>query len=133
MSNQTIVVVDDDPLYLAMIRDFLSDEGYARVVCVQYASAAETIFNVHPGVVLLEIHAVWPTPGLQLLDQLRRDPITAATPLIICTTKLALVEAPAVAQRCEILDKPFQLETLLIRLQVSIGPPERLETMDAMP
>jgi DNA-binding response OmpR family regulator len=131
MSSQTIVVVDDDPLYLTMIRDFLFEEGYARVLCAQHACAVETLFNTQPEVVLLEIHAIRPAAGLQLLDRLRGDPRTSATPIIICTTTPGLVEAHAAAQRCEILEKPFQLEELLSRVQANIGLAGRPDTMDA--
>jgi DNA-binding response OmpR family regulator len=130
MANQMIVVVDDDPLFLTMIRDFLSEEGYARVLGVRCACADETVFHEQPGVVLLEIHSVWPAVGWRLLDRLRGDPITAAVPIIICTTSPRLVEAHAAAQRCEILEKPFQLEEVLTHVQAKIGRPDHLETAD---
>jgi DNA-binding response OmpR family regulator len=130
MANQIILVVDDDPLYLSLIRDFLSEEGYARVLGMRGTCASQTFFHEPPGVVLLEIHAMWPALGWQLLDRLRGDPRTAAVPIIICTTRPGLVAARAAVERCEILEKPFELEELLTRVQVSIGPPRRPDTMD---
>src|SRR5690242_20429554 len=90
--DQTILVVDEDPPYLAMVRDFLSEESYARVLCVPGDSAEETIRRERPRLVLLDVHAAWLAWGLQLIDRLRRDPLTAAIPIVICTTNPSLVE-----------------------------------------
>jgi DNA-binding response OmpR family regulator len=114
-----------------MMRDFLFEEGYTHVRCVQPACAAETLSNTQPGIVLLEINPVWPAVGLQLLKRLRSDSITATTPIIICTTNPRLVEGQAAARHCAVLEKPFQLEDLLKHLQMYIGPPGRSKTIDA--
>ena len=127
--NQTIIVIDHDPIYLAMIQDFLSEEGHTRVLCVPSDRAEETIRREQPSLGLLDIHAAWPASGVQLLDRLRRDPLTAALPVIICTTNAHLVAARLTHELmcgCQILEKPFQLEELLTRVQTSIGLPKRL-------
>ena len=82
----------------------------------------------------MDMHAAWPASAMQKLDQLRHDPLTAAIPIIICTTDARLVMAQAATHiltlGCEILEKPFQLEDLLTRVQARVGPPKRPETMD---
>lgn len=126
MNDQTIVVADDDAVYLAMIRDLLSDEGYRRVLCVANGDAEATIRRERPGLVLLDIHVG--SDGWGLVSQMRRDPLTSDIPILICTTNPRLVENHAaylLDATCTMLAKPFDLEDLLASVRARVGPPAR--------
>ena len=69
-----------------------------------------------PGLVLLEVNSVSIGEGWRILDQLRAHPSTAHIPLIVCSTEPHLLRAKAVwlaDMRCDTLEKPFDLDTLL--------------------
>lgn len=124
--NQTIVLVDDDDVYLAMVQDLLAEEGYTRVLRVLRDDAAETIGRERPGLVLLDVHIR--SDGWRLLSRLRHDPLTAGTPILICTTNPRMVEAQAghlLNDSCTILAKPFDLEEFLASVRARVGPPAR--------
>jgi CheY-like chemotaxis protein len=126
MANQTIIVTNHDPVYLDMIQDVLETEGYTRVFCMKAEDAFEAIQRELPDVILLDIHVGNEAEAWGLLDKIRLNAPTKATPVIICTTDPRIPQAKAswlVRQRCLILDKPFMVEDLMALLVPLIGPP----------
>jgi CheY-like chemotaxis protein len=124
--NQRIVVANHDLQYLEMIKDVLEDHGYAEVFCTSADEAYAVIQRTLPGVILLDIHINNAAQAWSLLDKIRLNASTKATPIVICTTDPRIPQAKASwlnRQRCTILDKPFTIEDLLVVLEPLIGPP----------
>ena len=120
-----ILVVDDDPTFGELMRDYLTGEGYAVEVCAHSAEAFERIWARPPGLVLLDIRMPQPT-GLQLLDQLAADPATRSIPVLLCTA-CGPYEAPVWAEElgrrgAPVLFKPFPLAELGRRVPVMLAP-----------
>ncbi len=79
-----IVVVDDDVAQLSMARKLLEREGYEIVAVSRPEEAVDTIRQVRPRAVLLDI--MMPAlNGLTILTQLKQDPAVAAVPVIAST------------------------------------------------
>jgi CheY-like chemotaxis protein len=116
----TVVVVEDDPETLDFLQLVLSMGG-AHVVASDYTGdVAALIRETQPDMALLDLqNGSDRCAGLAVLEQLRRDPATAATPVTLMTADfLALAREAARLQqlRATVLKKPFgpdELERLV--------------------
>jgi len=122
----TVLVIDDDPVILELLRVNFEIEGF-DVVCARdgdegFAMAQE----IHPDVVISDI--MMPRrDGLQLLSDLKGDPRTEDLPVILLSAK---------AQKSEVqhgldmgaddyITKPFDPIQLIDRLNAVMGKPRR--------
>jgi CheY-like chemotaxis protein len=55
MSEQTILVIDDDPAIRATVADILEAEGYPVTTAINGADGLETIEHLRPALVLLDM------------------------------------------------------------------------------
>ena len=112
-----ILVVDDTPALLDVIRKALEGEGYAVATCLESRRAVDMAQAFRPDVVMLDV--VMPeVTGWEVLALLRQDPAFARTPVIVCTAYVAmamgrLAELKGPDQHLGLLPKPFELEELL--------------------
>jgi two-component system cell cycle response regulator DivK len=84
MNGERILIVDDDPMSLKLIRALLNGEGYA-VRCAQSADEAVTILEAfHPRLILMDIQLPG-VDGLELTRRLRGDPAIRKTSIIAMT------------------------------------------------
>ena len=113
----SILVVDDTPALLDVVRTALEGEGYRVVTCLESREAVRLALQERPDVVMLNV--VMPeVSGWEVLAQLRADPDFARTPVIVCTAYVAealgrLAELRGPDQHLGLLPKPFELEELL--------------------
>ncbi len=120
MANAHIVVINDDALYLDMMHDILTDEGFAMTACATSASAVGVVEQLQPAAVILDLRMERPDSGVAVLQQLRDNLRTAPIPVLVCSADggalRARIEAVQHPQWC-LLAKPFKLEELLDTLQ----------------
>jgi CheY-like chemotaxis protein len=116
-SAPRILIVDDTPVLLDIIRKSLHDEGYSVRTCLESRYAVEMAHEWRPDVIMLDV--VMPeVSGWEVLAELRADPGFARTPVIVCTAYVAeamgrLAELKGPDQHLGLLPKPFELEELL--------------------
>lgn len=116
-SAPRILVVDDTPALLDVIRRCLEDEGYYVRVCLESRKAVRMAEETRPDVVMLDV--VMPeVSGWEVLARLRADPSFQRTPVIVCTAYVAeamgrLAELKGPDQHLGLLPKPFELEELI--------------------
>jgi two-component system response regulator MprA len=128
-ANQTIVIADDNALYLEILRDLLALEGYPRVICAVGAEAHEVMRREQPALVLLDIHVGHEQQSWSLLFRLRRDGRTAEIPILVCSADHWLLKQQRELLgrlRCDVLAKPFALSELVAKIRTLIGPPVAL-------
>jgi CheY-like chemotaxis protein len=112
-----ILVVDDTPALLDVIRRCLEDEGYWVRTCLESRYAVQMAQEERPDVIMLDV--VMPeVSGWEVLAALRRDPAFSRTPVIVCTAYVAeamgrLAELKGPDQHLGLLPKPFEIEELL--------------------
>jgi two-component system OmpR family response regulator len=112
-----ILVVDDTPALLDVIRKSLEGEGYCVRTCLESRHAVEIAHEWRPDVIMLDV--VMPeVSGWQVLARLREDPSFSRTPVIVCTAYVAeamgrLAELKGPDQHLGLLPKPFDLEELV--------------------
>jgi DNA-binding response OmpR family regulator len=122
----TVLVIDDDPVILELLRVNFEIEGF-DVVC---ASDGEEGFarahDHHPDVVISDI--MMPRrDGLQLLSDLKGDPDTEDLPVILLSAKAQKAE---VQQGLDLgaddyITKPFDPLELIDRLNAVVSRPRR--------
>ncbi len=123
LHEATVMMVDDDPFTLDVMREFLGDAGYRNIVTVADPHAALVrIREVHPDVVMLDLMM----PGINGFDILRDmhgDKDLRYTPVIMLTaasdaeTKLKALELGA----AEFLAKPVDPSELTLRLRNTLA------------
>jgi twitching motility two-component system response regulator PilH len=117
VTQGSILVVDDTPALLDVVRSALEAEGYRVVTCLESREAVRLAQAERPDVIMLDV--VMPeVSGWEVLARLRVDPAFARTPVIVCTAYVAealgrLAELRGPDQHLGLLPKPFELEELL--------------------
>ena len=112
-----ILVVDDTPALLDVVRRCLEGEGYVVHTCLESRYAVEMAQQDPPDVIMLDV--VMPeVSGWEVLAQLRADAAFERTPVIVCTAYVTealgrLAELKGPDQHLGLLPKPFEIEELI--------------------
>jgi putative two-component system response regulator len=117
-SKMKILVVDDEPLNVALLADILAEAGYTRVQSVTDSRAAlSACANFAPDIVLLDL-MMQHIDGLEILRTLRSAPAQVFLPIIVLTadaseeTKRRALQSGAT----DFLLKPFDHLEVLLRI-----------------
>lgn len=112
-----ILVVDDTPALLDVVRKCLESEGYEVITCLESRQAMRLAREERPDVVMLDV--VMPeVSGWDVLAELRADPAFALVPVIVCTAYVSEALGRIVElqrgpdQHVGLLPKPFELDEL---------------------
>jgi two-component system response regulator ChvI len=114
-----VVAVNDDQRFLDLVRELLEAEGYRVTTWVDGSTAYPMLKRSQPDAILLDLRLATPDTGLKLLEMLKLDPVTRSIPVIVCSADVRVLDSldSRVRElRCEVLAKPFDLETLLALL-----------------
>jgi CheY-like chemotaxis protein len=116
-----VVVLDDDQDILTLMKDALEEFlEYAVHTCCRVANAQQVILEARPALVVLDLTFGGVQDGWEILEQLRGDTRTAATPVILCSGAAEAFEqheARIEQSRVSTLVKPFDLNDLLDLVQ----------------
>lgn len=116
-AQPAILVVDDTPALLDVVRTALEHEGYRVVTCLESREAVRLAHEERPDMIMLDV--VMPeVSGWEVLARLRSDAGFARTPVIVCTAYVTealgrLAELQGPDRHLGLLPKPFELEELL--------------------
>jgi len=122
-NKRPIIVIDGYFPTCASMADILRDEGYAAD-CYMRERSAEQLQAEQPALIILDLHPPYYQDTLQLVEELRLQPATRATPVIVTTTTARLPNEVALALsrlRCAILVKPFDIGTFLLQVEQVLG------------
>jgi len=118
-----VLVVDDDPATVALIRAAVEEEGYA----VTHSAGVDVVAlarRFRPVVVLLDIN-VPDNAGAAVRRRLRDDPHTAGIPVIALAASRTLRLYAHEIQANDYLAKPFDADELLLCIGRWAVPPAR--------
>jgi CheY-like chemotaxis protein len=123
----TIAVIDDDPAFLTLMHDILSEEGYATLLVRSARGAVAAVQAQLPDLIVLDLRFSDAATGWEILDGLRGDAGTAAIPVIICSADCLHLRAKAAwlqQHGYRALEKPFRVDELLAALAELLAAPQ---------
>ena len=118
MSQQTILVVDDEPQLRRVMRATLSDLGYLVIEAKSGEEAIETLRRETPDLILLDLNM----PGMGGLEACRAIRSGSDVPIIVLTVrnaehdKVQMLDAGA----DDYVTKPFSTQELLARIRATM-------------
>lgn len=108
MAKATVMVVDDDPAIVAVLREALEDEGY-EVLSAVNGGAIPLARQRQPRVILLDIMMPG-MDGVEVSKRLRADPTTAAIPIVAMSANNTLIATASQMSMDDRLPKPFDID-----------------------
>ncbi len=126
MGKMTVLVIDDDPVILELLRVNFEIEGFDVICATDGEEGLQRAHEQHPDVVISDI--MMPRrDGLQLLNDLKGDPETEDLPVILLSAKAQKAE---VQQGLDLgaddyITKPFDPLELIDRLNAVMSRPRR--------
>ena len=112
-----VAVINDDTLFLDLMRDLLEqEENYEVLICKEWDNAYQFIRDQRPDLIIQDIRIGGEEHGWTILNLLTLDPETRPIPIIVCSAAIqSLHEHQEWLSRYGIhaLPKPFDLDTLL--------------------
>lgn len=116
MKHYNILIIDDDPISLALMKRFLAVENYHLFTATDGQDAYEKIMRCSPNFFscIVSDYQMPQKDGMELLQTLKKDPVRNIIPFILQTSD----EGPEPIQRClemgafYYLLKPITFETL---------------------
>jgi CheY-like chemotaxis protein len=123
VTNRRILVIDDDPPILTMVRDILEEEGFSISTAVNGKEGLNQIARAQPDLILCDERM----PGLaghEVCAQLYADPASRSIPVIIMSAH-SYELAPTPPNCLLFLRKPFQYLDLMHAISDILGDSDR--------
>ncbi len=113
-----ILIVDDDPMSLDIVRTLLAAQGYEVVTGTDGEEALAMAREQHPDLILLDV-MMPKVDGIQVCRQLKTDTSVPFTPIIMVTAKASGEDVLAgfEAGSDEYLTKPVDQDALVARVK----------------
>ncbi len=111
-----IAVISTDQVFLDLMHELLTFEGYQTVLCNSGIHAHDVLCRERPALVLLDLWLEHRNAGEMVLGMMRITPCIRETPVILFTTNCrAAEEKRELFQRmqCETVVQPFDVDDLL--------------------
>jgi CheY-like chemotaxis protein len=87
VANELILIVEDNPKNLKLVRDTLQVKGYQTVEAETGEEGLRVACERHPALVLMDIQLPG-ISGIEALQRLRADSVTRAIPVIAITASV---------------------------------------------
>ena len=91
MANELILIVEDNPKNLKLVRDTLQVKGYRTIEAGTGEEGVRLAREQHPALVLMDIQLPG-ISGVEAFRQLRADPATRAIPVVAVTASVMAQE-----------------------------------------
>ena len=110
---KTILVVDDDPSIVNLLREDLEIEGYQVVFGYDGQMAIQKARNVRPHLIILDVNMPL-LGGFKTLEYLRAAPETRSIPVLLLTGEASSNVSTHIAAQTRVshVKKPIDLEDL---------------------
>jgi len=127
-----ILIVDDDPNTLEILRRWLAREGYTTVSSDNGRAALEVLAKGPVDVIVLDVMMPG-MDGLQVCEKLRENPTWRSIPVVLLTAKddIETRSRGMLLGVSEYLTKPVNKLELFARLQAQLHSRELERRMDA--
>ncbi len=118
MSRAKILVVDDDPDILSLVRYNLEREGFSVLTAANGQDALQLVHSQPPQAIILDL-MLPEVDGLEVSRQIKRDPTLSDIPVIMLTAKGEEVDRVVGFElgADDYITKPFSPRELILRLK----------------
>jgi two-component system cell cycle response regulator len=123
MGMKTVLLVDDDSVFLLTIGVRLKSMGYTVYAAKDAVNAISAVRKNNPDVIVLDV-SLPAGDGFVVAERLQNLMATAATPIIFITAseKYGLRERAMKLGAVEFLNKPFEATTLADAIESALSP-----------
>ena len=121
LTGAKVLIVDDTPENLRLLRQALEPEGYSILVASNGEGALKIAGSAHPDLILLDVQMPG-MDGFETCHRLKQDETTQDIPVIFVTAEAeteSVVEGFCVGG-VDYIIKPFKNEEVLIRVQTHL-------------
>lgn len=117
-----IAIIDDNEAIVEMLRRRLEKEGYEVLCCSDSSASVELCRRVKPDLVVLDILMPGKS-GWEIMEELKGDPATGNTPVIISTVKNRPedLERGRELKASDYIAKPYVFGDLLEKIRALLG------------
>lgn len=119
-STARILVVDDDPAKLRLIRELLTLEGYRKIQTIEDPALAVRDFGeINPDLVILDLH-MDPFDGFEFLNRIQPDKSpNSYVPVLVLTGDVTrqVKERALACGAMDFLAKPYNVTEILLRIR----------------
>jgi len=118
LSRAKILVVDDDPDILSLVRYNLEREGFSVLTAANGQDALQLVHSQPPQAIILDL-MLPEVDGLEVSRQIKRDPSLSDIPIIMLTAKGEEVDRVVGFElgADDYITKPFSPRELVLRLK----------------
>jgi DNA-binding response OmpR family regulator len=112
VSSRKILVIDDDPSMLALLKRQLESAGYAVLLAEDGIVGGHLALNASPNLILVDVHMPYMS-GYELVEALKTDSATWHIPVIFLSSDKHVEERTHVLRAEAYLEKPLDTGRLL--------------------
>jgi two-component system, cell cycle response regulator DivK len=124
VANELILIVEDNPQSLKLVRDILQVKGYQTLETETGEEGVRLARERQPALILMDIQLPG-INGIEALQRLRADPVTSATPVIAVTASVMTQDRSRImaAGFNGFQSKPISVNQLLATVRETLDKP----------
>jgi CheY-like chemotaxis protein len=111
-SRTKILVIDDDPSMLALVKRQLENAGYAVLLAEDGIVGGRLALHASPKLILVDVDMPY-LNGYDLVEALKTDPSTWDIPVVFVTSDRHVEERSRVLRAEAYIKKPLKVDQLL--------------------
>lgn len=114
--TKKILIIEDDPNILAILKIILTDEGFQTVI-KSTGTTLDEVNIIHPDLILMDIRIVGsPKSGAEICRELKADSETGQIPVVLLSAEYDLAMIASECKADDFINKPFDIGTLVNRV-----------------
>jgi two-component system, cell cycle response regulator DivK len=124
VANELILIVEDNPQSMKLVRDILQVKGYQTIEAETGEEGVRLARERHPALILMDIQLPG-INGIEALQRLRADPVTNPTPVIAVTASVMTQDRSRImaAGFNGFQSKPISVNQLLATVRETLDKP----------
>ena len=126
MAGPTVFMVAADDRLLDRLNEILTDAGFSPVLWTEATVPSTLLDDIRPAVALIDLDIQHPGDGRDVVQQIRADPVTADTPVILVLPAHAGVDLPVSGGVTATLARPIDPATLVAAVRRAAGLPDQV-------